>query len=171
MLPLTVRTYCYRNNLAPEWWLPCFDLTTEFHLFIKEIFAREYGERNNNWIIKPANGSRGLGHYIAYSSSSIDSNAQDTSVEMFDDFHCSSEILESPRVIAAWEMISRICNYISFLPEIKSSDASRTINKDFVAQLIVPKPLTVYNRKFDLRVFVFVKSFVPFEGFKIIYYL
>ena len=37
---------------------------------------------------------------------------------------------------------------------------------DYVAQLLVPRPLTVLGgRKYDLRAFVFVRSFVPFEAY------
>ena len=35
---------------------------------------------------------------------------------------------------------------------------------DHIIQLLVEKPLLVKGRKFDLRLFVFVRSFVPFEG-------
>jgi hypothetical protein len=34
LLPLTVRKHCFSpGGIAPRWWLPCFDLSTEFHIF------------------------------------------------------------------------------------------------------------------------------------------
>lgn len=66
LLPLTVRRYCHDiEGNPPAWWLPCFDLATEFHLFYNEVNHRQEAQANNIWIIKPAQATRGAGHYIA----------------------------------------------------------------------------------------------------------
>ena len=36
---------------------------------------------------------------------------------------------------------------------------------DRIAQLLVDKPLLVLDRKFDIRVFILIRSFVPFEAY------
>ena len=40
---------------------------------------------------------------------------------------------------------------------------------DRVAQLLVEHPLLVNEKKFDLRIFVVVRSFVPFEGIYVLH--
>jgi hypothetical protein len=65
LLPLTVRQFCYQaDGNPPNWWLPCFDLSTEFHLFAEEHSRRTDQGLSNRWILKPAVGTRGMGHRI-----------------------------------------------------------------------------------------------------------
>ena len=123
LLALTVRKYCPHA----QWWLPCFDLSTEFHLFFHAVHNRHATMQHNLWIIKPAQGSRGVGHYIACSPDGDVEGVLRTSAAC---------IMESP-------------------PE----------GSEYVAQLLVRDPLLVYGRKFDLRLFVVIKSFIPFEGY------
>ena len=106
----------------PSWWLPCFDLSTEFNFFMKEVHWRGSLELPNHWILKPAQGTRGIGHLVIVSRKPED---------ILKD--CAESVL---------------------------SDAST----DRVAQLIVERPLLLEGRKFDLRLFVAVKSFVPLKG-------
>jgi hypothetical protein len=125
LLGLTVRRYCYGSpglpSSAPRWWQPYYDLRTEFHLLAADFDARAAsGDLDNRWVVKPGQGTRSDGVFVASDMSSL-------------------------------------AKYIS-APERAAGD--------FVAQLIVPRPLTVFSgRKFDLRVFVFVRSFVPFEAY------
>ena len=68
LLPLTVRRFCFSRAgdpaSAPFWWLPCFDMATEFHLFAAEHSRRTTMGEDNVWIVKPAVGTRGAGHHI-----------------------------------------------------------------------------------------------------------
>ena len=86
LLPLTIRRHCYHHESsylkltdgtintqlshAPSWWLPCFDLSTEFHLFREEYERRKHHGETNSWILKPSQGTRaqviplGSSHYI-----------------------------------------------------------------------------------------------------------
>mmetsp|Transcript_24841 Transcript_24841/g.49648 ORF Transcript_24841/g.49648 Transcript_24841/m.49648 type:complete len:524 (-) Transcript_24841:84-1655(-) len=110
LLPLTVRRFCFKaasvagdhpsllegaaavaavvdgaggdSACAPPWWLPCFDLSTEFHLFAQEHNRRcralnSFGtedaaaatlspceHRKVAWILKPAIGTHGIGHVL-----------------------------------------------------------------------------------------------------------
>lgn len=50
------------------------------------------------------------------------------------------------------------------LAEVVNSQLLYNYDGDRVAQLFVDEPLLVLNRKFDMRFFVLVRSFVPFEG-------
>ena len=85
LLPLTVRKFCYRNNrsnysnsehegkenVPPYWWLPCYDLSTEFHSFAWEYERNDSQRRleasdahSNDWIVKPAQMAQGRGHQV-----------------------------------------------------------------------------------------------------------
>jgi hypothetical protein len=66
---LTVRKYCYIDGKPPAWWNPYYDLSTEFHLFAADYKRRQRDNLPNRWIIKPAQGTRGLGHRIVDSTS------------------------------------------------------------------------------------------------------
>lgn len=112
----------YLDGQPPSWWLPCFDLSTEFHFFTNEVQRRARLGESNHWILKPAQGSRSIGHRIVIASDP--------------------------------EEILRECAE----PVIKDSAIDR------VAQLIVDKPVLFERRKFDLRLFVVVKSFAPLQG-------
>eukprot|EP00667_Euglena_gracilis_P010235 EG_transcript_10416 len=119
LLPLTVRRCCFGEPgvpaTAPAWWLPCYDLTTEFHLFAEEHRRREEAGEPNTWIIKPAQGTRAHGH--------------------------------------------------TFAARLGDCAKAAPIGSDKVAQLLVRTPLTARGRKFDMRWFVLVRSFVPFEAY------
>lgn len=138
LLPLTVRGYCYKydsngqQSIPPKWWLPCYDLSTEFHFLSVEYKRREKYGLSNKWIIKPAQGTRGLGHII------VDDKAG-------------------------------LIGIANAAPLLKSFDNpnSETNNTttDRIAQLLVEKPLLVNGYKFDLRVFVVVRSFIPFDAY------
>lgn len=155
---MTVRQRCYRPDAAggycaPQWWLPCFDLSTEFHLFAAEYRKRatatganiadssvlpDSGSETNCWIIKPARGTRGIGHLIVTSSDE-----------------------------AGLQQIAQSCPMLQLEYEegrIVGINAFRQRPMDRIAQLLVTRPLLVKKRKFDLRLFVFIRSFVPFEG-------
>ncbi len=64
MLSLTVRRYCYIDKKPPIWWLPMYDLSTEFHLFSIEYNMRCQRRLPNNWILKPSVGTRAMGHRV-----------------------------------------------------------------------------------------------------------
>ena len=74
LLPLTVRRYCIpeSNSVAPFWWLDCFDLSTEFHLFRREFLSHFSSSspssptKINDWIVKPAQGTHAIGHQIFF---------------------------------------------------------------------------------------------------------
>ena len=127
LLPLTVRKCCYKDGEAPFWWLPCFDVSTEFHLLYKEYNHRRESNQDNWWILKPSQGCRGQGHKVVYSSSNTESS------------------------------LSEIAQHCSPFDNENSSDK--------VAQLLVQRPLLALGRKFDLRLFVVVRSFCPLEAY------
>ena len=128
LLLLTVRRYCYRGDTPPSWWLPCFDMSTEFHLFYEEYIRRTSAREDNWWILKPSQGGRGQGHKIAFSVSDPD--------------NCPIQEVAS------------FCNPFGANNE-----------NDKVAQLLVQRPVLARGRKFDLRLFVVVRSFCPFEAY------
>ena len=142
LLPLTVRKHCYtKGGVSPYWWLPCYDLSTEFHLFSWEYKQNELKRQayldadaesrvssssssssSNNWIIKPAQLAQARGHKV---------------------FPQNKTCLKD---MAMW------CAF---------SDGG-----DKVAQKLVSKPALIRNRKIDLRVAVSVRSFAaPFEAY------
>lgn len=132
LLPLVVRQYCYANGVvkpnnlaqrsdAPFWWLPCFDLSTEFHLFVREFERGVNNTEQQGWIIKPNQGARGKGHVFVLTRKPTD--------------------------------IKRVCMAAPMFGG----------GGDKIAQQLVIHPLCVRKRKFDLRVFAFVRSFSPFE--------
>lgn len=94
----------------------------------------------NSWIVKPAQGARGIGHKIIASGDE-----------------------------SGLQQIAQTCPMMQL--EYKGDDvigvsSFRQKPVDRIAQLLVTQPLLVMKRKFDLRLFVFVRSFVPFEGKK-----
>ncbi len=189
---LTVRTYCYKNGQAPFWWNPCFDLSTEFHIFLKEVISRQIrraaGEPlHNNWILKPAHGTRAFGHQIVNagqyaslpllpgSDNSAASAASSVSVESV--FSKINSATSAESIIAALDLLLAgeegvmdsqlrcilrdICE--CYRPLAVAGD-KQTPSADVVAQLLIQHPLTVKRKKFDFRVFALVRSFEPFEG-------
>ena len=156
LLILTIRQYCTKRLpdgtlIYPEWWLPCYDLSTEFHLFVSDYRDRLATVRNgsgsdsqachNSWIVKPAGGTRALGHTIVTSADE-----------------------------AGLRRIAALCPKVDIL--FSSTDPTTVTGVrplstpvgDKIAQLLIYRPLCVYEKKFDLRVFVLVRSFVPFDG-------
>lgn len=132
LLPLTVRGFCFdKDNKAPFWWLPCYDLSTEFHILAIEFKRRQKFGLSNKWIIKPSQGARGIGHVV------VDGND---------------------------DGLRGIANAAPLLKcfDNPNSETNKSVN-DRIAQLLVDKPLTVNGYKFDLRVFVICRSFVPFD--------
>ena len=133
LLPLTVRAYCYKNDengklIAPTWWLPCFDLSTEFNFLSTEYQRRKKFMMSNKWIIKLSQGTRGKGHVVVNEDDGL------------------LHIAKSAPLVKCFDNNDNSTNVI-----------------DRVAQLLVEKPLLINGYKFDLRVFVVVRSFVPFE--------
>ena len=128
LLPLTVRKCCFKGNAPPSWWLPCFDVSTEFHLLYKEHLERRYNFEPNWWILKPGQGCRGQGHKIFFSPD--------------DPHNCSMADLSA-----------------------NCDPFDRENSSDKVAQLLVQNPMLVLGRKFDLRLFVVVRSFCPFDAY------
>jgi hypothetical protein len=141
---------------APAWWLPCFDLTTEFHLFAAEhkrlsstTVENAHTEEVNfpGWIMKPAQGTRGKGHRIVTAAG-------------------REGLLQA--AVAAPQLPRRTWtrdNGGGGDAAGDDDDDDYQVEKDKVAQQLVIKPLLVQQRKFDMRVFVFVRSFVPFEAY------
>ena len=143
-----MRRDCFVNGVGPKWWLPCFDLSTEFHLFAEEYNARLKSGSSNRWIIKPAQGTRGLGHQIVFSQDAAGLQQAAAFAPQL-----SNDLLYKTAGCAHGRNTDRIH------PETLQLDGV-----DRVAQLLVDRPLLVQGRKFDIRTFVFVRSFEPFEG-------
>ncbi|GMH48306.1 hypothetical protein TrVE_jg9363 [Triparma verrucosa] len=116
LLPLTVRAYCYVNDVKPKWWLECYDMSTEFHLF-KERWEGGFGK----WVIKESKGTHSKGTKV----------------------------------------VGTVEEAAEFLEE--------NGGKEYIAQEVVMRPMLVGGRKFDLRVWCFVRSFgdgkEQFEGY------
>lgn len=143
LLPITIRKHCYEENgKPPAWWLPCYDLSTEFHLFAHDYNTRLHDPQrpNNRWIIKPAQGTQGHGHQLVISE---------------DKAGITTAACKSP------------CVPLSSLPAPLPTSLATLYaphTGDRVAQLLVERPLLIDDRKFDIRCFVFVRSFEPFVG-------
>ena len=119
----------------------------------------------DSWIIKPSQGTRGKGHRIIPSFSL--GGGRDAAVEERD-----SDEGEEEATLSALKSIALasplLPNAVRYLPQRESrveddGDMDRN-GQDHVIQLLVQRPLLVKGRKFDLRLFVFVRSFSPFEG-------
>lgn len=150
-MPLTIRGYCYKENYAPSWWLSCYDLTTEYHLFSYEIEQRNKRKHSNHWIIKPAQGTRAIGHHILLEH-------ENTDLMLFEaGMFAYSSILDLHHL--SQEKYPEFSTIQKKYSNVQSCDR--------VAQLLIHDPLLVRKLKFDLRTFVFVRSFVPFEGMPI----
>jgi hypothetical protein len=98
--------------------------------------------------VKPSQGTRGLGHKIVACEDIED--ALHAVAKHSPPFSFDREI---PSVARSLESLS-LGNLGSF----------PCYSEDKVAQLLVDAPLLVRGRKFDVRMFVFVRSFLPFEG-------
>jgi hypothetical protein len=165
LLPLTVRRYCYTRSpptgplaasdtcidtatsTAPAWWLPCYDLSTEFHLFRADYVRRnEEGGDDNCWIVKPAQGTRAQGHTVITPAMGLADVAT-----------------------AAPQLPPALLQQLRGAPPDADSTAGAagapSHDGDKVAQLFVRHPLLALGRKFDVRAYVFVRSFVPFEAY------
>mmetsp|Transcript_40972 Transcript_40972/g.41843 ORF Transcript_40972/g.41843 Transcript_40972/m.41843 type:complete len:542 (-) Transcript_40972:78-1703(-) len=168
LLPLTVRRYCVQNNILPDWWLPCFDLSTEFHFFCEEYFQRAKTNRSNSWVLKPATGTRGKHHIFIPQESShlITTNTffEMETNQLTDTWHDSpSNHVKTTHIRSHLSSIASHCPVLSVDRMILH--ATQQYAGDRVAQLVVEDPLLVNGYKFDLRLFVVVRSFVPFEAY------
>ncbi len=134
--------------MSPSWWLPCYDLSTEFHTFAEEYDSRMTNHLPNRWIIKPAQGARGIGHKVIFSQDAAGLQQAAASAPLF-----QNDLLN---LVAG---CSEGVNTTRIHPDTLPFDGV-----DRIAQLLVHRPLLVRGRKFDIRVFVFVRSFEPFEG-------
>jgi hypothetical protein len=152
LLSQTVRKYCFIDAKAPAWWLPCYDLRTEFHLFAAEHKHRAAATLTNRWIIKPAQGSRAIGHRVISNPSS--SGLHDAAI-------CTSSFLpdEVAQAMVGVGSEEELRAVLGDTKEIPSFDGM-----DRVAQLFAEHPLLINGRKFDMRFFVLVKSFYPLDG-------
>ena len=163
LLPLTIRQYCYgEDGTAPDWWLPCYDLSTEFHLFAEEHHRRSSNNTTttdhclpNRWIIKPAQGTRGMGHNIVSDPTTRGLQQVAAFAPMISD----DKLLRLAKTTSSQTLFDTL-----HVDLILSYDQT-----DRVAQLLVEQPLLIRNRKFDLRYFVLVRSFYPFEGTVILF--
>lgn len=197
---MTVRKYCSQfvgNSFRfPRWWLPCYDLITEFHLFahdynsrlratiaaqnaqINDLQAQTHLQSqtqhlalsaNNSWIVKPAMGARGLGHVIVSSGDSgglkrIASLCEP--IQLIYENVSDNSYIDTRNAIcttAGVDYTSTNHNNSAETEKVKIRPISSR-PPDKVAQLLITQPLLVRERKFDIRVYVFVRSFVPFEG-------
>lgn len=149
---MTVRKHCYKaDGSAPVWWQPCYDLSTEFHLFAHDYkqrlqhnrLANKIHERKNNrWIIKPAQGTRGMGHKLLLSQ---------------DEEGLRQAACYAPRILEHQLPVP--------LSSAQKHDFDESTS-DRIVQLLVEHPLLIDDRKFDIRCYVFVRSFEPFIGKK-----
>jgi hypothetical protein len=95
---------------------------------------------SNRWIVKPAQSTRAQGHHIIHEQGEHGLNL----AARF-----------SP--LLAPDILTKIDN--------GKIQPSEEMIYDRVAQLLVDQPLLVDNYKFDMRYFVFVRSFRPFEAY------
>jgi hypothetical protein len=201
LLPLTIRRHCYAHSspLAdddssisaqsspPSWWLPCYDLSTEFHLFAAEYERRRGSGEDNCWIVKPSQGTRAQGHTVV------------TSTMTLADVAAAAPQLPKP-LLSKLQAACRTRRSLMNATVDKSTSGEGTNDKDEndgdnagnnagdnagdndndndgdddgssdgqgekVAQLFVRHPLLALGKKFDVRVYVFVRSFQPFEAY------
>lgn len=187
MIPLTVREYSFngKEGKLPDWWLPCYDLSTEFHLFAKEFQERcKYNEeislqplayegelrkyKSNHWFVKPCGGTRALGHRIL--------THEHTNFNSLEGLHHASVL--APMLSS--QQLSILLNEETKYSKLEGRDDEEEYNtmisrllrcqylpydkRDRVAQLLVEHPLLMKDRKFDMRYYVLVRSFYPFEG-------
>lgn len=146
-----MRKYCYKDGKAPAWWHPYFDLRTEFHLFFAEHRRRHQLQLQNRWIIKPAQGTRALGHQII----------ADPGVDGLHHAAVATPLLpgEVLQAMIGAKDEKQLHSVIGTSHDLTPFDGS-----DRIAQLFVERPLLIGNRKFDMRYFVFVRSFYPLQG-------
>lgn len=203
LLPLAIRGYCFSNNASsenggkatpPDWYLPCWDLSTEFHLFAKDYLTRHYqsnkagevsdseSESSNDWIIKPAQGTRGMGHkivqsvYKTHAREDAGERGRERGRERENEYAWMERGRQRLRDIAqcAPQLKCLVEDTVNDNSDTNSNASShdRLKGMDRVAQLLVDKPLLVKlaneageldSYKFDLRVYVVVRSFVPLE--------
>jgi hypothetical protein len=140
----------------PAWYLPSFDLSTEFHYFLEELRDRFHKLEMNTWIIKPAIGTRAVGHYILkdHRDSTTRKSLEEMAIE-------AALVAPKLKYSSIWHEIIREQTKQLQMP---FENALQTPNNDRIAQQLVIHPLLVQGLKFDLRIYVFVRSFVPFEG-------
>ena len=150
LLPLSVRRHCFdppgARDGAPRWWLECYDLATEFHLFRGACLAGDGGgadgdnesddadTRGGWWILKPAQGTHAKGHIIV---GSLGAAARALAAEQ--------QPPPPPSPVASPDA-----------PPPPPPPPS-----DRVAQRLVTNPMLVRGRKFDMRAFVVVRAFAP----------
>jgi len=169
LLILTVRRHCFTGPdglTPPSWWLPCFDLSTEFHLFAQ--FYRQSFEdgRIGSWIVKPSQGTRGKGHRVIPAPDKDSSEVKDISCYFERGLAAvagsAPQYRIDPRTEGLQEEIKN-----GQTPSEEESDGNEhyALDGDKVAQLLVEYPLLVKGRKFDLRLFVLVRAFEPFEAY------
>ena len=100
--------------------------------------------------LKPAQGARALGHHILI-------NQKDQNIDnLLFEAACVSPLISKEDRYLVDESNSELYN---IQQQYKDNPVA-----DRIAQLLVDKPLLFKGIKFDLRIFVFVRSFVPFEG-------
>jgi len=169
LLSLTVRGYCFSrpDNIAPTWYLPSYDMSTEFHFFAEDFRRRHKDGLQNDWIVKPAQGSRGMGHRIMQGAPKKEAGMEGTDAR---DWRLFGEKLLREIALAAPQLPYDADANVAADSTAPSEMNSKIEGMDKVAQLVVTHPLLVRPDietdrlyKFDLRVCVVVRSFVPLE--------
>jgi len=171
LLILTIRRHCFKGPdglTPPSWWLPCFDLGTEFHLFT-QYYRQSFEDGHiGSWIVKPSQGTRGKGHRVIPAIDKYSVELKETTPW--------SPLERGLAAVAAAAPQYRIDLRMNGLHEEEIKDGQPNSVKgdgyeqyahdgDKVAQLLVEFPLLVKGRKFDLRMFVLVRAFEPFEAY------
>jgi hypothetical protein len=191
LLPLTVRGFCYQNGTPPKWWLPCFDLTTEFHFFAEEYRFNAMVLEDGNTDFTPDDGAYGYSNpqevSPATTAESSDvkpdmkiggdvQNNQFYQAKRFVDKISNSwivkpatgtrgqghTVINEPGELGL-QMVACAAPMLTDLQML--GRVPRAIRNDFVAQKFVANPLLVRSKKFDLRIMCAIRSFEPFEGF------
>ena len=204
LLPLTIRRHCFHHqssylkmtdgiintelSQSPSWWLPCFDLTTEFHLFREDYERRKRQGEMNSWILKPSQGTRAQ---VTNPPWSIPIHLPNLILECHWGILIPSSqghVIVTPMMglrdvamLAPQLPVSLIRHMRTVCDERKSKEEGKeddeaaaaaaeqeaevaggevaSMDGEKVAQLFVTHPLLVHGRKVDIRVYVFVRSF------------
>jgi hypothetical protein len=127
----------------------------------------------NQWFIKPCGGTRALGHRILNTDNNNTTSGEEEDMKEDTGLHYASilaPLLSSQQIAVLLDLEKeQQDDSKQFEEEILSNKVLECSyleydHRDRVAQLLVEYPLLMKNRKFDMRFYVFVRSFYPFEG-------